>query len=249
MELQEIVGQLARGIEAVDAQAPDAGQNPRTKEPYLPGARSLEESVLVDHLREWWRATSNPDMESLIPGDGLPYEGLTGTKCDFVFTQPQSQVAVEWAVEVKRIQLVGDNGKGNDYGTAKMLSPFLRDRSLFHDVLRLREYPIARRHAAIGYSFVYSLGSCEEALRRHPNEATRIKNLTAACRTNGGELSVKDLLDFTDGIFRVRTLVEGPMAKATFEAWQHPCGGQGVVFGWEVRQPLLSGKYDPRHPL
>ncbi len=249
MELQEIATQLARGIEAIDSSDRIPGANPRTGEIYLPGAKSMRETDLVKALSDWWPSQAEAAMADLITRVGVPYPGLKRTNCDLVFQSPEAPDLPEWAVEVKNITLVGNNGKVNDFGVAKVLSPFLKDRSLFHDMLRMREHPLARRHAVLGYAFNYSKATCEEARRRHPDHADEIDAIEEVLNRNGGSLSVEDLLlDFTDGIFRIRSIAQGSMVRAPFTAWAHPCGGEGVIFGWEVRRPRADGTYDPRHP-
>jgi hypothetical protein len=248
MELQEIATSLARGIEALDAEPARPGANPRTGEVYLPGVKSMSEPDVVRALSDWWPSAVESETEKLLARVGVPYPGLQRTKCDLVFTSPAEDMP-KWAIEIKNITLIGNNGKVNDFGVTKVLSPFLKDRSLFHDILRMREHPLARRHAVLGYAFNYSLSSCEEALRRHPGNEAEVLAMRDVVERNGGSLSVEDLLlDFTDGIFRIRSLALGPMVRAPFTAWAHPCGGEGVIFGWEVRRPLADGTYDPRHP-
>ena len=45
---------------------------------------------------------------------------------------------------------------------------------------------------------------------------------------------------------RIRNLV-GPLVREPFQLWRHPCGGNGEVFGWEVKRPEEDGTYDPRN--
>ncbi|WP_454299696.1 hypothetical protein [Salana multivorans] len=62
-------------------------------------------------------------------------------------------------------------------------------------------------------------------------------------------LAVAPLIEFADAIMGLRGLTKGPRAEARFEAWSHPAGGTGVVFGWEIRpSPERDPEYDPRHP-
>lgn len=248
MELQEIVGRYAEAIATIDSTTDTGRANPRTGEIYLPGAKSLVESAMVEAIDGWW-AFAHPGE---LPGSrqdriGIPYPDLARTKCDHVIPGELGSNP-EWAIEVKNISLVGNNGKKNDFAVSKVLSPFLKDRSLLHDVVRLRTYGLAKRHAVIGYSWKYDEASCNRAVELHPNHSTEIGNIREVCAANGGSLSVEPLLEFADGIMRVRGLITGAMCVANFEAWQHPCGGSGLVFGWEVRRPERDARFDPRHP-
>jgi hypothetical protein len=248
MELQHVLSRYAEGLSALDEHMDSGRANPRTGEIYLPGVKSQLEATMVDALDEWWANHYPNELFGLAKSRvGIPYPNLARTKCDHVINTDRGEEP-EWAIEVKNIALVGNNGKRNDFAVSKILSPFLKDRSLLHDVVRLRTYSLARRHAVIGYSFGYSFETCEKALGLHPNRVSEIENIREVCRTNGGELSIEPLLEFADGIMRVRGLITGAMAVEKFEGWRHPCGGRGLVFGWEVRRPELNSNFDPRHP-
>jgi hypothetical protein len=132
---------------------------------------------------------------------------------------------------------LGDNGKNNDYNVQKMLSPYLKDRSLIHDIHKLRKNPIARKQAVIGYCFNYDFTTCDEALKLHPEHETRIKQMKAVCKKNNdktGELNVRNIIDFTNQIFTNNNLGRNLVQKEFTGAWRHPCGGGGTIFGWEV---------------
>lgn len=238
MEIQDIVKRYAEGLAAVDRSTNTQRANQRTGEIYMPGLKSLREVDAIDQLDGWWAVT--------YPGDFLtqgmhrvqvPYPGQKKNKCDQVITTDDREDLAEWAIEAKYLQLIGDNGKRNDFAVAKGLSPYLKDRSLYHDILRLRDegHLLARRHAVIGFSFTYNADTCRKAAELHPNEGNRIAEIQEVCRVNGGSLSIRPIVEFADGIFRVKELVESQFSHETFEAWRHPCGGRGVVFGWEVR--------------
>jgi hypothetical protein len=244
VELQGIVDRYAEGLAAIDALNYDSGSNPRTGEPYLPGLMTLSEQRAVELLDAWWWAEHPDDFVSPSAHRiQVPYPRSPRNKCDQIITTSGTEVPPEWAIEAKYIRHIGNNGKRNDYGVGKALSPYLKDRSLFHDILRLREEPLARRLAVVAFSFRYDATTCAEAARLHPEHADRILEIQKVCRDNGGAVSVRPIAEFAHGIFVMRELVEWQFCKATFEAWRHPCGGKGVVFGWEVRRseaPVLT---------
>ena len=249
MDLQEIVKRYADGLAFADTQPHPRRVNPRTGVIYLTGVKSLPEQDAVHAVTTWWGAEFSSDF---IPPngqvEGVKYNTIPRAKCDHVFTTDHNLHPPEWAVEVKHIALIGDNGKRNDYAVAKVLSPFLKDRSLLHDVVRLRSDPPARRLAVIGYTFDYDLTTCTEARLRHPEHPEEIQNIEDVVNNNGGVLSIQPLLNFADGILRVRNFVVGPMCQEKFLAWRHPCGGRGLVFGWEISNPNTTVGFDPRHP-
>lgn len=253
MELQLIVERYAQALAHVDTTTTIiASSRNRGIVFYQPGIQPMQEEVVVPEVDAAW--------EQLHPGELL----LRQTECDY----PSSQVpgnpkldhvfeteAVpyaqrEWGLEVKRLQFVGDNGINGDYEVAKMLSPFLKDRGVLHDALRLREYGFTRRIAVVGYGFNYDAASLQQAATLHTSTvaATTIRNIQRLVRSNG-PLHFRPLIEFADAILRLRGWTIGPRAEATFEAWRHPSGGTGIVFGWEIRRPHLEPDYDPRHPF
>lgn len=250
MELQQIVERYAEAIQHVDATIAESGANTRTGVIYQLGFKSLNEEPAVDAIDDAW--------EHLHPGERqvhmmkVRYPDLPATaKVDHVISTDGIQPEDEWGIEVKRLQFAGDNGKRNDYATTKMLSPYLKDRGLLHDALRLREYGFTRRVAVIGYSFDYDEATWLEAMTRHKDnsEATSVlAEIAKVLEVNGGHMRTRPLIEFADAIMGLRGLTTGPRAEANFEAWRHPAGGRGVVFGWEVRRPQLEPDYDPRHP-
>lgn len=249
MELADIVKLYADGLAAADpvCAAPPA--------PRLPGVPSLTENEALREIHAYWSRVRPADTTA-PNGHWLHhnYPTIRGAKCDHVFTTDSDPSAPEWAVELKRPQLVGDNGNNNDYYVTKMLSPLLKDRSVLHDAARLRHDPPARRLAVVGYFFTYNDASLEEAGRRHspayrnhPKHGDRLENIRAVVKKNGGELDPGPLIRVTDVVLRGRHFVRGDTAMANFDAWRHPCGGKGVVFGWEITNPA-DEHFDPRHP-
>ena len=248
MELQQIVDRYAEAIEAIDVD-PTIIAKPRPKLTYPASLKAMTEPEVVRHVDVVWaRLHPGEYLDAHVPRIGVKYPTLPRTTCDHVFTTDSIQELPEWAVEVKHPALIGSNGKRNDFTTAKMLSPFLKDRSLLHDVARLRAYPLARRHAVIGYSFIYDESTCDEAALRHPTEVDVIDEIRNVCELNGGALDIRPLLDFAEAIIGMRGMLAEPRSQAGFEAWEHPAGGRGVVFGFEVRRPELQPGYDSRHP-
>lgn len=250
MELQVVVERYAQCLAVADQMPAAVGTNRRTKQKYQPGIQPMTESAVVPLLAKAWR-TSHPG-ELILSETEAPYAGpgAPSAQIDHVFSTDGSPfVQREWGIEFKRLQFVGDNGKNGDHETAKMLSPYLKDRGVLHDALRLRAHGFTRRVAVIGYGFDYDEGSLDRAAHIHssPAAAQTLSNLRKVVRTNGPLLH-QPLIEFADAILRLRGWTVGPRAEARFEAWRHPSGGLGVVFGWEIRRPEKEPTYDPRHP-
>jgi hypothetical protein len=239
MEISQIAARFAEGLIAVDAQTQHISANPRTGEVYQPGVKTMSEPKFVEELVAWWEKNYYTDFPTANAiATEVPYRNLPRAKCDLVLSTDGSPIeSPEWSIEVKNIALVGNNGKNNDFGVAKILSPYLKDRSLIHDILRLKEFGIGRRKAVVGYCFDYSFDSCEEALMHHMNQGEYINNIHEVCRRNdpvGGTYSVVPMIEFADEIFQSKGLVN-PVSLTKFSgAWRHPCGGNGYIFSWEL---------------
>jgi len=238
--LREIVDRYAAGLAAADGARLPINSNRRTGAEYLPGTKTLTEVQAVDQVvAHWKRASPEQFVRPNGHATGVGYPSLPRAKCDHVFTADGGQTP-EWAVEVKHLSLVGDNGKDNGHTATKAISPLLKDRSLIHDAARLREHPLARRLAVVVYSFNHTEQSLGEARRRHPAHLERIDEIDRLRIVNDGDLSVEPLVLIADMMLRGRYWLKGDMQRGNFTAWRHPCGGHGVVFAWELVNPVTT---------
>lgn len=239
MEFRQILERFAEGLVSVDTTTTHESANQRSGELYLPGVKTLREPKFVEEILNWWRLEHSSDFNPASASDReVPYPEVSRASCDLVFSTDGSPLSKpEWSIEVKHIALVGNNGKNNDYGVPKILSPYLKDRSLIHDIHRMRKHPIGKRQGVIGYCFEYSFGTCDEAFEKHPEHTEYINNVRAVCKSNDpseGRLSALSMAEFANKIFVANDLVK-PMQVVEFSnAWRHPCGGRGNIFGWEV---------------
>ncbi len=237
IRLQQLVDLVADAIPRVDATTEVVTTNKKVGE-FHQGVPSMKEADFVNELFGWW---SEAGADTLNLGDfelEVRYPNAPRSKCDAVLDISDSGYDSHWAIEFKRFQMVGDNGKNNDYGPAKMLSPYLKDRSLRHDVERLRASGLAERYAVIGYAFRHSFDLIEQSRRRHPlDQAERLDNLRKVCHTNDPVDGVLDPMEMVhlshEMLRRSGHVVDHAVAKFA-GAWRHPCGGAGVVFGWEL---------------
>lgn len=242
MELQDIICRVAEGLPIVDSKTTSTRTSARTGKAYLPGVKTMTEVGFVRDLSDWWLSEHPDDFNSSSPYQlalEVDYPELSRAQCDLTFSTDGSDMKFpEWAIEVKHISLAGDNGKNNDYNVQKMLSPYLKDRSLLHDIHRLTNNKIAKRQAVIGYSFDYDFSSCDESLKLHPDKSEVIKELRKVCRSVdpiNGNYSIIPLIEFADEIFTSKKFTKTSVIKEKFSgAWTHPAGGKGWVFGWEI---------------
>jgi hypothetical protein len=237
MDINLIVKRVAEGIAYLDAHDNSPRASQRTGAFYNPGIPSMTESVFTKNLAAWWVKTFPKDIDlgySLITEHPYPKSHGRGN-CDLAIIDKDSQAL--WAIEVKRIQFVGDNGKNNDFGLAKVLSPYNKDRSVVHDVLRLRDSKLAANSVVVSYGFEYSFKSCDEALLRHPNEHERISNVRDVCKKENsttGTYPLNPMLDMLNDYLVGKKLTQGKVSIDFENVWRHPCGGNGKVAGWKV---------------
>lgn len=233
MELISIVSRFAEAIKAVDAAATKLHAN------YLPGVPSMTETQVRDAFMSWWTTNHIGDFKNESHWETeLSYPENPRAKCDIVFSSAShTDTNLEWALELKCIRFIGDNGKNNDYGLSKFFSPYLKDRSLIHDIDRLSSSKIAQRKAVIGYGWNYNFDSCAEALRIHPHETERIANMRKVCQTNdpvNGVLNLSPILTMVDTWLTTNNLTKSILTKDFSGAWKHPTGGYGTIFAWEI---------------
>jgi len=236
IRLQQLVDLVADVIPRVDATTEVVTTNPKVGR-FHQGVPSMREPDFVSELFSWWSG-AGADTLNLVDFElEVPYPNASRSTCDAVLDISHSGYDSHWAIEFKRVQMVGDNGKNNDYGIPKMLSPYLKDRSLRHDVERLRASGLAERYAVIGYAFRHSFDLIEQSRRRHPDQAERLDNLRKVCHKNDpadGVLDPMEMIYLSNEMLR-RSGHVADYAVAEFAgAWRHPCGGAGVVFGWEL---------------
>lgn len=239
MDLNHIVNRFSQGLLAIDETRRSARTNARTQEEYLPGVAAMTEPDLTGHLATWWRNAHPEDFDRTLElVCEVPYPNIARAKCDLVIREIGTLKPI-WAVEVKRIQLVGNNGNTNDYGIAKMLSPYLKDRSLRHDLTRLSESGFNCPSATLVYAFSYSPHSISEAKTRFPDLASktisRIDRVRFKAQDEQGVYSLDPLIDIANLVLNEEELV-GEFVRQEFSgAWAHPCGGNGIVAAWGVK--------------
>lgn len=147
MELGELVEDFATAMESVDARRPQA-VNQRSKEAYQPGiGPHTEAGTVALVMHELARTKPNTYASHSL---GVPYPGASRQKCDLCLGAPLSW---EWAIEVKMIRMLGDNGKPNDNLPTHMLSPYPSHRSALTDCVKLVRSGLGNREAILMYGY------------------------------------------------------------------------------------------------
>lgn len=115
---------------------------------------------------------------------GVPYP-VGQQRCDLcVGSNPNWS----WAVEIKMLRLMGDNGKPNDNMLMHILSPYPRDRSALTDCLKLTRSGLPGRKAVVIYGFDYPNLPMDPAIEAFEALAGRWVNLGIRCISEYSEL-------------------------------------------------------------
>jgi hypothetical protein len=148
LELQQLIDDVAVAIKTIDARRPQAA-NARTGAVYQPGIGPLETRAVGLIVSE---------LESLF---AARYAGVMQTTISFPNGRQMCDLCVgaspswDWAIEIKMLRLMGDNGKPNDNMLMHILSPYAGDRSALTDCVKLLESGLTGRKAVVIYGFDY----------------------------------------------------------------------------------------------
>jgi len=132
IDLATIVDDFALCIKRADSRQPQA-VNIRSKEPFQAGIGPHSESQVVKLVVDEM-VLNHPTIYKDSIVTSVPYPESPRQKCDFCIGNASSW---EWAIEVKMLRFLGDNGKLNDNILMHILSPYLEHRSAYTDCIKL----------------------------------------------------------------------------------------------------------------
>ncbi|MGQ9834189.1 MAG: hypothetical protein ACUVRJ_10415 [Candidatus Villigracilaceae bacterium] len=144
IQLSKIVADFAAGIKRVDERRPQY-VNHRSKKPFQAGIGPHSEAQVVKLVTDEMNQTYNYSIKTNVPYPGFPRQ-----KCDFCIgnTSPW-----EWAIEVKMLRFLGDNGKPNDNILMHILSPYPQHKSALTDCTKLSSSQLANSKAILIYGY------------------------------------------------------------------------------------------------
>lgn len=90
----------------------------------------------------------------------VPYPAKARQKCDLVLRAE----GTEWALEIKMLRFMGDNGKPNDNILMHILSPYPAHRSAVTDTTKLLNSGFTGRKGIVIYGFDYPLWPMDPAI-------------------------------------------------------------------------------------
>ena len=145
--LRDFVADIAGAIVRVDSRSP-IWTSSTTGKSYQPGIGPHPET-------ETLRLVTSDLSESAPKRFGnltlnVPYPSAPRQKCDLVVRAKES-----WAIEVKMLRLMGDNGKPNDNMLMHILSPYPSHRSALTDCDKLVSSGFDTNLAILIYGFDY----------------------------------------------------------------------------------------------
>jgi hypothetical protein len=145
VDLTEFVYKFGRGMTLADSAAP-LPEPSRTGRQYAPGIGTHSEDATVTLV---FAALESAGIQ--IPHQReVPYPAIPRNKCDVVLLgEPK------WAIEIKMLRLLGDNGKPNGNMLMHILSPYPHDRSALTDCLKLLQSGFDSNLAILIYGFDY----------------------------------------------------------------------------------------------
>jgi len=197
--MNQMVADFAVALKAIDERRPQA-KSQRSGRVFQPGIGPFAESKAVEMvLAEMGERNQERYGDYSL---SVPYPLNRRTRCDLcIGIAPEW----EWAIEVKLLRFLGDNGKRNDNILKHVLSPFYCDHSSLTDCGKLLDRGLAGRKGILIYGY-----ECGEE-----------------------EYSLDVALEAFELLARHWFLL-GPRCEAPFTDLVHPVHASGRVFGWEV---------------
>jgi len=89
----------------------------------------------------------------------------------------------------------------------------------------------------IGFGFEYDNELLLLLRNMHPNEHDRHSNLDKVLNSNDpkyGVYNLEPLINLVERNLMAEGLIQQSAVVRNFDAFSHPCGGRGKVFGWKI---------------
>jgi hypothetical protein len=170
MDLYEVVEWFTTGLARADSEEPVAA-NLRTGEEHLPGIGPFGESATI-RLAFDAPTTLRPEMPPVRYE--VPYPNQPKNHCDVIIDNP-----AEWAVELKMLRVMEDNGKLDDNTLMHILSPYPANRSALTDCAELVASGFDARKAILIFGYDYDGWSLDPAIEAFAALAEREVDLVA----------------------------------------------------------------------
>jgi len=153
MQLDEFVAGFAEGLRLADAGRPVA-RNKRSGVPFGAGIGPHTESETVTLALDAVKFEEHARLRREVP-----YPADSRSRCDLVVGSDPS-----WAIEMKMLRLLGDNGKPNDNMLMHILSPYPAHRSAVTDCMKLLRSGFTHRKAIVIFAYHYDSWPADPAI-------------------------------------------------------------------------------------
>jgi hypothetical protein len=167
MELQQFTDLLVAGLKDADALGPVPPPS-RTGTIYQAGIGAHSEHRMV----EFALAAVSSRLNGVTVETRVLYPRSGRIKCDVRLTG-----GTDWAIEMKLLRRLGDNGKSNDNILMHILSPYKQDRSAVTDCVKLAQSGFTARQAVMIIGFEYPEWPLEPAVKAFERIASDLVNL------------------------------------------------------------------------
>ena len=114
----------------------------------------------------------SPRLNGVTVETRVAYPRSRRIKCDVRLTGD-----TDWAIEVKLLRRLGDNGKPNDNILMHILSPYAQDRSAVTDCVKLAQSGFTSRQAIVIVGFEYPEWPLRPAIQAFERIASDLVNL------------------------------------------------------------------------
>lgn len=172
IQLADFVCDFARGLKSADAKCPQWGT-------YQAGIGPHPETAAVALVMQ----ELLDKYPSFVTQVRYPGESRMACNIGLDATEP-----LGWAIEVKMLRLLGDNGKPNDNMLMHVLSPYASDRSAITDCEKLVGSGFQCRKAILIYCFDHPSKPSVTAVRAFEALASLSVRLSERCHADFGGL-------------------------------------------------------------
>lgn len=253
MELELISQRISQFLPVVDSSTETQRASRTGSGDYIPCVGTIwEDDFTREVIHEWSEAI--PDELPNYSQDWLEirYPDHRG-KCDLCirgegYSSDFGEPPFEWAIEMKYVRFIGDNGKNNDYGVTKVASPYRKDRSSVLDAERLKGFDLASRKAIVMYGFEFDSESYSHAIDwcdKLSPDADKRKNRQRAENMHGvlqkedpltHKMELSSLIQLFEAAAGTRGIKLSETAQHTFDGLnRHPLYRKGRILAWEIK--------------
>ncbi|MDC0149667.1 hypothetical protein OAI65_01920 [Candidatus Poseidoniales archaeon] len=255
MKLNEIVERLAEQVKVVDDIIPP------NNDKYIGSIGTANEKIIVHHLIQEWLNSYPEELPNVIMKERkkgkergnfeISYQHKKQIKLDFGFSSSTADIGfdnlnnLEWAIEFKKINFVGDTGADfSERAVGKLTSPLPATGPILLDALRIRKHEYGHRRAVILLSpdvLKEQLQVCKDHPRRYdrhfPDRELDRHSVLKGTFTKNENLNFESvpLFPLIESIFDLHDIEYSDCVYQTVTGLtRHPIFSRLTIAGWEI---------------